>query len=91
MSIQTKQGWRYVVKIPMGFDTAQWVSKDLFSTQGRAIDAALKAYPQGDYPDATISVMEDDEVVVRNRRHQRHKKRKRDNEQQRHPRYPILD
>jgi len=63
MSIRTRTGWRYVVKIPMGIESAVWVSKDLYPTQGSAIDAMSKAYPESDYPDAKRSIIMDDEPI----------------------------
>ena len=60
MTMELVKGWRYVFSLP----GCQWVSKQLYSTQGAAIDAMLKAYPPGDYPDGEYSTMADDEPRV---------------------------
>lgn len=62
--LKTVSGWRYVVELSMGYDSAVFTSKDLYPSQGAAIDAMRAAYPEDDYPDAKRSVMADDEPVI---------------------------
>jgi hypothetical protein len=47
----------------MGYETARFVSKDLYPTIGRAIEALSKGYPESDYPDAIRSAIFDEEIV----------------------------
>ena len=58
--IESGQGYRYVIDIPMGFESATWTSKLLYPSRGAAIDAMRLAYPDDDYPDAKRSTMEDE-------------------------------
>lgn len=62
--IETIKGWRYVVEIPIGVESAVFTSSALYGSQGRAIDAALQAYPADEYPDAKIGTLEDEDVAA---------------------------
>ena len=61
--MKTISGYRYVVSIPMGFESAVWTSTELYPTLGHAIDAMLARYPEADYPDATYQTMPDEDIV----------------------------
>jgi hypothetical protein len=61
--MKKRSGYRYVVDIPMGYETARFVSKNLYPTLGRAIDAVNERYPESEYPDAVRSTLHDEEIV----------------------------
>jgi len=61
--IETKSGWRYVLEIPAGYESAVFTSKELYPSRGAAIDAMREKYPPKQYPSAKRSYIADEEAV----------------------------
>jgi hypothetical protein len=62
--MKTISGYRFLIKIPRGFQTETCLSRELYKTKGAAIDAMTELYPPHIYNESDRSIIPDDEIDV---------------------------